>query len=336
MKFGAVPVDKAVGSLLAHAAVDEQGHVLLGKGQVVSPTDRDRLLDAGIHVVMAASLEQGDVAEDASARIVGDAIAAPGLAFTTPGAGRALITASAAGIFEVDPNRLLQLNSLDAGITLATLPNHTIVQQDQLVALVKIIPYSIPERVLQRFSALAGQQGPCFALHPFQPRIVALIVAAPQQQQEKLAAAYVHPTRERIERWHGTLGYAHTVDYTTTAICSALAVACNQHVDLILVAGVAAIMDLADTIPQALLTCGGTIIHFGMPVDPGSLLLFGELRGTPVVGMPSCARSRKPNVVDLIIPRLLVGERLEPHDLLELGHGGLLDEIRERPWPRMV
>jgi molybdenum cofactor cytidylyltransferase len=76
------------------------------------------------------------------------------------------------------------------------------------------------------------------------------------------------------------------------------------------------------------------VVAFGAPVDPGNLLLLGYLGGVPVVGAPGCSRSPKPNVIDLVLPRLLAGDRLGRADLAALGHGGLLEDVPERPMPR--
>ncbi|MYC11447.1 MAG: hypothetical protein F4X59_15160 [Holophagales bacterium] len=105
-------------------------------------------------------------------------------------------------------------------------------------------------------------------------------------------------------------------------------------VDLLILAGETAIQDRHDLAPTAIEAGGGSVICYGAPVDPGNLLLLAELDGTPVLGAPGCARSPKRNIVDLVLPRLLVGDRLTRRDITSLGHGGLLEDVPERPLPR--
>jgi molybdenum cofactor cytidylyltransferase len=93
-------------------------------------------------------------------------------------------------------------------------------------------------------------------------------------------------------------------------------------------------MDRHDIAPRAIERAGGEVTCFGAPVDPGNLLMVGYLGQVPVLGAPGCARSRKVNVVDWVLPRLLVGDRLMRGDVMALGHGGLLEDIPERPMPR--
>ncbi len=98
--------------------------------------------------------------------------------------------------------------------------------------------------------------------------------------------------------------------------------------------GASAITDRRDVIPAGLVAAGGTIDHFGMPVDPGNLLLLGRLGDTPVLGAPGCARSPKENGFDWVLQRLLAGLTVTPADIRGLGAGGLLMEIVSRPQPR--
>ena len=108
----------------------------------------------------------------------------------------------------------------------------------------------------------------------------------------------------------------------------------SAHADLILVAGMSAIIDREDIVPTALQLAGGSLTLHGVPVDPGTLLMMGYLDETPVVGAPGCVKSPKTNVIDWILPRLLTGERLTRANLVSMGHGGLLKDIAERPMPR--
>jgi molybdenum cofactor cytidylyltransferase len=103
---------------------------------------------------------------------------------------------------------------------------------------------------------------------------------------------------------------------------------------LIILAGETAIMDRYDIAPRAVERAGGKIETVGAPVDPGNLLMLAYLDGVPVLGAPGCVRSPKTNVVDWVLPRLLAGDRLSHIDIVALGHGGLLDDIPERPVPR--
>src|SRR3954452_17864436 len=101
-----------------------------------------------------------------------------------------------------------------------------------------------------------------------------------------------------------------------------------------IVFGASAIADRRDVIPSAVTAVGGTIEHFGMPVDPGNLMLVADLGGRPLLGAPGCARSPKENGFDWILARLLAGLPVTREDITGMGVGGLLMEIVTRPQPR--
>src|SRR5205814_5377025 len=104
--------------------------------------------------------------------------------------------------------------------------------------------------------------------------------------------------------------------------------------ELVIVFGASAIADRRDVIPAAVESIGGRVEHFGMPVDPGNLLLLAQARGRPVLGAPGCARSPKENGFDWVLMRLLANLPVPREAITGLGVGGLLMEIVTRPQPR--
>ena len=88
--------------------------------------------------------------------------------------------------------------------------------------------------------------------------------------------------------------------------------------------GASAIADRRDVIPAAVTGIGGEIEHFGMPVDPGNLLLIARAGGVPVLGAPGCARSPVENGFDWVLMRLLAGIKVTRSELMGMGVGGLL------------
>src|SRR6185503_4217912 len=108
----------------------------------------------------------------------------------------------------------------------------------------------------------------------------------------------------------------------------------KEGCDIYLVAGASAIVDRHDVVPSGIEQAGGNVIHFGMPVDPGNLLLTGELDGKPVLGLPGCAKSPKYNGFDMVLERLAAGLPVGRAEIVKMGAGGLLAEIPTRPQPR--
>jgi molybdenum cofactor cytidylyltransferase len=126
----------------------------------------------------------------------------------------------------------------------------------------------------------------------------------------------------------------HRVPHEQGALASAIDEVLKAGAELVIVFGASAIADRRDVIPAALEAIGGEIEHFGMPVDPGNLMLIGKARGHAVIGAPGCARSPKENGFDWVLMRLLAGLPVSREEITGMGVGGLLMEIVTRPQPR--
>lgn len=333
MRFGSIPIDEAAGHILAHKLVDKDGKKLFSKGRILTDEDVKTLRNANFDSVIVAQIEYNDLHENIAAKRVADAIAGDHVKVIAPGVGRANVIAQKAGPLRLNVPVLEQLNNIDAGITIATVREHTLVNPGDLVALVKIIPFGVPAARVEDVEQIADEFKPVIDVRPLISRRVALIISGPLSTRDTLMNSFHAPVRTRIERLKSELSPPIYVPHDAQAIAEALYNTADAH-DLIIVAGISAIIDQADLVPTALQEAGGTITHFGVPVDPGSLLMLGYIGHIPVIGAPGCIKSLKTNVIDWLLPRLIAGERLTRADLVKMGHGGLLDDISERPMPR--
>ncbi len=336
MKFGPTSLEKAEGKILGHNIAGPEGRRALRKGRPLTADDIDRLRKIGRTMVYVAELEPGDIDEDAAARRLAEAAAGDGVRLSGSRTGRVNLLATRAGVFRVDAARLTRINEFD-GLTIATLLCHTAVRPRQTVATVKIIPFAVPEAIVRHAETVASEGGALVRVDPLPPRKVALILSGSPAVHEKVRRDFL-PLVQRVE----TLG-SHLIDteYISledesgeTALADALARLHQQGVDLVLLAGETAIMDVHDVAPRAIERAGGRVERLGSPVDPGNLLMLAYLGDMPILGAPGCARSRKTNVVDWVLPRLLAGDHLTRSDIVSLGHGGLLEDVPERPMPR--
>ncbi len=176
MKFGPVPVTAAAGKILGHNITGPDGRRLFRKGRPLSAADIRALQHLGRQVIYIAELEPGDVEEDVAAGRIAQAAGGAGLHLSRGTAGRVNIAADKQGVFRVDVARLTAVNHFE-GVTLATLAASTVVARKQMVATVKIIPYALPERVVNIVEQEAARGGPLFFLETLLPRRVSLILS---------------------------------------------------------------------------------------------------------------------------------------------------------------
>jgi molybdenum cofactor cytidylyltransferase len=338
MRFEPVPLTDAIGKILGHNIAGMDGKRLLRKGRPLTDADVEILRALGRTTVYAAVMEVGDLDENTAARRVAEAICGQGLRMTASASGRVNLLAEEMGILRVDVERLTRLNECN-GITLATLFNHSPVRSNLIVATVKIIPYAIPESVLSEVEAIAGGNRRIVRVDALPSKSVGMILSGSISLRERLISDF-SPLRDRIERLGSSVARTDFIALDDEADEAALADVLKQQVSagmkMILIAGETAIMDAQDIVPRAVERAGGYVESVGAPVDPGNLLMLAYLDDVPVVGAPGCARSKKRNIVDWILPRLLVGDKLTRRDIIELGHGGLLQDVPERGMPREV
>jgi len=336
MKFEPVPLSAAKGMIMGHNVAGTDGRRLVRKGKPLSDDDLDALRALGRTSVYVALLEEDDVDENTAARRVAKAVCGPGLSIAGGSVGRTNLLSIETGLLRVDVDRLMQINECN-GITLATLRNHSPIHERQIVATIKIIPYAVPESILSRVEAIADEGRPIVRVDALAFHSVGMILSGSKSIQQKLTADF-SPLRERVENLGSSVIRTDFVALDDEADEVALADVLGQQlasgIRLILLAGETAIMDEHDIVPRAVGRVGGHVESTGAPVDPGNLLMLAYIGDVPVIGAPGCARSKKVNIVDWILPRLLAGDRLTHRDIVELGHGGLLQDVPERGMPR--
>jgi molybdenum cofactor cytidylyltransferase len=328
MKFGPVPVVEAEGAIAAHSIRHASG--VVRKGSMLTAEHIERFRAEGLADVVVARLEPGDVHEDAAARRVAEVLKGENIRLDEAGTGRCNLYAERAGLFVVDRASVDTLNRLDPGLTLATLPAFTPVEVGRMVATVKVIPFAVPERVV----AEAERLEPPTQVLTWKPLKVGLAATMLPGLKPSVMEKTRRVLDERLKAAGASVIREERVPHEEGALARALTALKDAGAELIVAFGASAITDENDVIPEGVRKAGGRVLHFGMPVDPGNLLLLGEINGKPVLGAPGCARSPAENGFDWVLDRLLAGLKVGPDDITGMGVGGLLMEIVSRPQPR--
>jgi molybdenum cofactor cytidylyltransferase len=330
MKFGAVPLKDALGATAVHSI--RQDGLVLKKGTLIGPVEVAALEAAGIKEVVVARLEPGDVSEDVAAAEIAKAAAGEGVHVDRAFTGRANLFAQNAGVLVVEKDAIDRLNGVDESITFATLPAYKPVVAGEMIATVKIIPFAVSAKA--RDAVLAGLSKPLLRVAPYRIRKVGVVSTLLPGLAGKVIDKTLKITSERLAPAGATIIAERRVPHDRAAVAAAIDEVLKAGAQLAIVFGASAIADRRDVIPAALETIGGRVEHFGMPVDPGNLLMLGDAGGRPVLGAPGCARSPKENGFDWVLMRLLAGLPVQRADITGLGVGGLLMEIVTRPQPR--
>ncbi len=331
MRFEALPPDQARGAILVHSV--RAGSRVFKKGRTLGQDDIEALEEAQIGQVTVVRLEPGDVGEDEAAASVARALAGENVRVGAAFTGRANLYAKDAGIVLLAPAAIDAANVVDEAITVATLPAFANVAAGDMVATVKIIPYAAPKSAVEAAAGIAGRAP--ISVAAFRPMNTALITTHLSERKPGSLDAKTRAALEaRLAPLGGTLVFEKHCAHDAAAVAACLREATASGAGLIFVMGASAIADRRDVVPHGIVAAGGVIRHFGMPVDPGNLLLLAELDGKPVVGLPGCARSPKLNGFDFVLGRLFARVPVGRDDIMAMGVGGLLKEIPSRLQPR--
>jgi molybdenum cofactor cytidylyltransferase len=332
MKFGPVLVAEAAGATAVHS-IRKDG-LVLKKGTLIGPAEIAALQAAGVAEIMAARLEPGDVSEDVAAAEIAAAAAGEGARVDRAFTGRANLFAEHAGVLVVDKTGIDCLNLIDESVTLATLAAYKPVVAGEMIATVKIIPFAVAEAVRDAVVAVARAATPLIRVAPYGIRKVGIVSTVLPGLATKVVDKTLKVTAERLAPAGATIVAERRVPHEQGALAETLKEVLDAGAELVIVFGASAIADRRDVIPAAVEAIGGRIEHFGMPVDPGNLLLVGDAHGRPILGAPGCARSPKENGFDWVLMRLLAGLAVPREAITGMGVGGLLMEIVTRPQPR--
>jgi molybdenum cofactor cytidylyltransferase len=332
MKFGVVPVAQAQGGIAVHSI--RKGTMVLKKGTAIGAAEVAALRAADVAEIVVARLEPDDVSEDVAAAEIAATVAGQGTRIDRAFTGRANLFAEVAGVLVVDKDAIDRLNLVDESITFATLSAYKPVVAGEMIATVKIIPFAVARTARDGALAVARAAAPLIGVEPYRIRKVGVVSTVLPGLAGKVVEKTLKVMEERLAPTGATITAERRVPHAQAPLAKAIDELLTQGAELVIVFGASAIADRRDVIPAAVEAIGGRIEHFGMPVDPGNLLLVGSARGRPVVGAPGCARSPKENGFDWVLMRLLAGLEVPREAITGMGVGGLLMEIVTRPQPR--
>lgn len=333
MEFGPVPLDECEGAILAHAVF--LGDSRIRKGTRLTADDIDRLRAAGKTSLIVARLKAGDVDEDRAADRLATQLMPATTRLSTASTGRVNIYAVGRGIVRFDRDRLKAINVINEGITLACVQHNQLVEDGDMIATLKIIPYSVPETALEAVLAASGDT-PVLEFHRLTARPFALIQTRIDGMKASILAGTEKVTKQRLNQLGCALVDSRDVPHDSAAVAEAIAAARDNGAEAILVCGASAISDRRDVVPAAVVDAGGVVDRIGLPADPGNLLMSARIGTMPVIGMPGCARSPRLNGFDWVLHLVLAGIPLGDDEIADMAIGGLLMEIASRPLPRKM
>ncbi|MFZ5623607.1 MAG: SRPBCC domain-containing protein [Gemmatimonadota bacterium] len=301
------------------------------KGRRLAPADVEAIHAAAARGELSAPIKltrlgPDDLHEDEASVRLARAVAGPGLRIGHPRQSRVDLIAERDGIFRVSPRSLEMINRVDP-LEVFTLFDGQSVTAAQVVGAVKVAPHVVARSAVDEGERIAREQAPVAHVQAYVPTTVAAIVAEPLAPEA--LARFEAVVRLKVEalgsRFAGVRLVAADDDHMEEAHARAALeeLVTRQGVPVIVVGGVSA-GDPLSPFYAALTSLGGRLLRLGVPAHPGSMLWLAELGPAQILGVPQCGAFSMATAADLVLPRMLTGERLTADGLAQLGHGGLL------------
>lgn len=326
MTFERVAVLDALEAILAHSI--RAGELVIRKGTVLTKNIIEDLSGAGVSDIYVARLAAGDVSEAEAAARLAERIAGSGVTAGAPTNGRVDLHSEATGLVVVDRATIDAVNLAQSAIQLATLREYTAAEAGQIVATVKVVPFGVSAEIMALAEAAVANAA--VSLVPFQPLKVGVVATETPFVKASVMEKTMRVLSERLELAGAYVHAEERVAHDPAEVGRALETIHDSGSELLIIFGASATSDASDVVPAGIEAAGGCVTRIGMPVDPGNLLVFGELEGRPVIGAPGCARSPAPSGFDWVLQRLLAGLPLSADEIGAMGVGGVLAEKRSQ------
>jgi molybdopterin biosynthesis enzyme len=321
-----VKVEDAVGLKLAHDITEIRPGEFKGaafrKGHAVCHDDLCRLQRLGKNHLYVLEMSADEIHENEAAAILAEALAGDGVVWeNNPREGKIDLYAAFPGLLKVDVPSLAAFNLVDE-VMCATLHNHTPVQKGERVAATRAIPLIMKRAVIERAAAIARQSGAVVAVKRLPQARAGLIITGNEVYHGLIADRFAPILTGKIEALGSEVAAVEFLPDDAEAIARTIRAFLAKGCNLLLLSGGMSV-DPDDVTRHGIRLAGATEVHYGSAVLPGAMFLVAYLGDVPLLGVPACALHHKATVLDLVLPRILQGERLGKMELALLGHGGL-------------
>ncbi|MDX1777128.1 MAG: molybdopterin-binding protein [Desulfobulbales bacterium] len=325
MNIKLIPVTDAIGMVLSHDITEIVPGRFKGaafkRGHIVKEADISRLKDLGKENIAVLKIGAGWVHEDDAARRLAAAASGNGITLSQPSEGKVDLIAATDGLLKINVDILEAVNAFD-NIILASLHTNRPVSSGRTVAGTRIIPLTIEDSILGQVEALCMSGGPVVSIQPLFQKKIGVVTTGSEVYHQRIEDKFGPVVEKKIKSLGSSLlrqiYVSDDVEMTIRAINDLV----TEGAEIIMITGGMSV-DPDDCTPSSIRATGAEVITYGAPVLPGAMFMLAYLKGIPVIGLPGCVMYHEASIFDLVVPRILAGEKLSRRDFVSFGHGGL-------------
>lgn len=333
METEEIPIDRSVGLTLAYDLTGitpgETKGAVLRRGHVITKGDLELLREIGKSHIKILRLAPDDVHEDDAALELARMLAGPGIQVVMPGEAWADLVTPIKGLLKVDIDRLLRLNLLE-DVLVATRHNNSPIEAGETLARVKVRDLVVRRAVLDEAQTVAAGNPRVLEMLHYRSMEAGAVITGREIYESRRKDAFAPLLRRRLEEYGSTLVHAEIVPDELLEIRRAVEATLEAGHDLVLVTGGGSPDDATS---EAIIECADEVVFHGVPVAPGAMTILAYAGGIPILGVPAGLLARTRGFLDLVLPRLLAGERLSGQDAARYGHGGLCLRCKQCTFP---
>ena len=331
-----IRVEDAVGRKLAHDITEirpgEFKGAAFSKGHTVCNEDICHLQKLGKNNLYLVELEEGEIHENQAAAILAQALAGEGIVWENkPQEGKIKLLAEIDGLLVVDSTTLAAFNMVDE-VMCATLHSHTLVKKGDQVAATRAIPLIMKSAPIERAAAIARQNGAVVSVKPLRHIRAGLVITGNEVYHNLIEDRFAPILTQKIKALGSEVAGLTFAPDDANVICDAIRSHLEDGCDLLLLSGGMSV-DPDDVTRKGIRLAGADEVHYGAAVLPGAMFLAAYIGDVPILGIPACGLYHRITVLDLILPRILAGEKIGKTELAFLGHGGLCRDCAECTYP---
>jgi len=319
-----VALENAIGLRLGHDlteinVINKTKRRAYKRGHIITVDDLDRLRDLGKNYIFVFTGNQNEVHEDTAALEVAPLIAGENIKFDPePSEGKISFYATCDGLLKVDSNRLFQINALEIP-SLPTLHSNLPVKTGKQVAAFRIIPLFCQSDMIEKIKSKL--KIPLIDVKPFLFKKAGIIVTGNEVFEGRIKDAFIPKISRILKQYDVDVVIEEILPDQKTKISEAIKIF-SKACEIIFVTGGTSV-DPDDQTVAALEDAGVKFNVKGNPIQPGNNFTVGYKGNTVVCAVPAAAIFYKATALDVFLPRLLAGEKIQKEDFFNAGHGGL-------------
>ncbi|MHB1420273.1 MAG: molybdopterin-binding protein [Bacillota bacterium] len=330
-----IKVEKAVGMVLCHDITkivpDEFKGQAFKKGHVIREQDIPDLLRLGKRHIYVWECAEGNLHENEAALRIAQAATIGGVTLTEPKEGKINLVAKRRGLLKVNADALEEINDIEQ-VVLSTLHNNQVVDEGEVVAGTRVIPLVISEEKILQVEQICRHSRGLVEVKAFQQMKVGIVTTGYEVYTRKIEDKFGPVVKSKLEAFNSIVLDQVIVSDDRSMIADAIKKFINSGAELVITTGGMSV-DPDDATPAGIRATGAVTVTYGAPVLPGSMLLLAYLDGIPILGLPGCVMYAKATIFDLLLPRIMAGEKITRREIVRLGHGGLCHECSDCRYP---